>query len=138
MNMREVILLDNESTMALDLFCNKAFITGVHKTKETITVQSNGGTLVAKKKATLKGYKFDVWFDKRAITNVLWLANISKQYRVTYDSGNSKGFVVHRATTGLPDMYFKLHESGLHVYNPKLERVSFLNTIKDNTEGFTK
>jgi hypothetical protein len=134
--MREVILLDNESTM--DLFCNKAFITGVHNTKETVTVQSNEGTLVAKKKTTLKWYTFDVWFDRRAITNILSLANVSKQYGVTYDSGDSKGFVVHRATTGLPDMYFKLHESGLHVYNSKLEKVFFLNTVKDNMEGFTK
>jgi hypothetical protein len=36
MKMKEVILLDNEFTM--DLFCNQAFITGVHNTKEMVTV----------------------------------------------------------------------------------------------------
>ena len=83
MNMREVILLDNES--AKDLFCNKAFITGVHNAKETVTIQSNDGTLVTKKKATLEGYKFNVWYNKKAITNVLSLANVSKVYGAQVD-----------------------------------------------------
>jgi hypothetical protein len=122
----------------MDLFCNRTFTTGVCNTKKKVTIQSNGGTLVARKLATIKGYQHKVWFDKRAITNILSLANVSKQYRVTYDSGNSKGFIVHRDEAGLPDMHFRLHESGLHVYDPKLEQLSFLNTVQDNKEGFTK
>jgi hypothetical protein len=108
LDMKNIILLDNESTM--DLFCNRAFTTGVCNTKKKVTIQSNGGTLVARKLATIKGYQHKVWFDKRAITNILSLANVSKQYRVTYDSGNSKGFIVHRDEAGLPDMHFRLHE----------------------------
>jgi hypothetical protein len=54
------------------------------KTKERVTVQSNGGTLVAKRKATLQGYESDVWYDKSAITNILSLANVSKH--LTFDN----------------------------------------------------
>ena len=106
LDMRSVILLDNESTM--DLFCDKKFVTDVAEADGNITVSGNGGTLVVKRKATLKGYHSRVWFEKWAITNILSLANVDKQYRVTYDSGDSKGLVVHRVTAGLPDMHFKL------------------------------
>jgi hypothetical protein len=136
LDMKNVILFDNESTM--DLFCNKAFTTRVYNTKKKVTIQSNGATLVARKLATIEGYQHKVWFDKRAITNILSLANVSKQYRVTYDSGNSKDFIVHRDAAGLPDMHFRLHNLGLHVYNPKLEQLAFLNIVQDNMEGFTK
>jgi hypothetical protein len=131
-----LILLDNESTM--DLFCNKHFVTGVAKSYDSVTVTGNGGTLVVKQKATLNGYHTKIWFDKRAITNILALANVAKQYCVTYDSGDTKGFVVHRAKFGLPDMRFELHRSGLHIYNPKEEQLTFVNTVKDNMEAFTK
>jgi hypothetical protein len=38
----------------------------------------------------------------------------------------------------MPDMHFKLHDSGLHIYDPKQEQLSFLNTVGDIKEGFTK
>lgn len=48
--------------------------------------------------------------------------------------------MVHRANAGMPDMHFKLHDSGLHIYDPNSEQLSFLNTVGDtsNKEGFTK
>lgn len=134
--MRNVILLDNESTM--DLFCNRQLITGVHNSKDSVKVKSNGGTLMVKQKATLDGYHSKVWFKKRAVTNILALANVTKQYRVTYDSGNDKGFVVHRSEFGLPDMRFQLHRSGLHIYDPKMEQLTFVNTVEQNMQAFTK
>jgi hypothetical protein len=136
LNMQNVILLDNESTM--DLFCNESFVTGVMRSKHSVHVTGNGGTLVVKRKATLNGYHAKVWFHAKAITNILALANVKKQYRVTYDSGDDKGFVVHRSQHGMPDMRFELHKSGLHIYNPKQEQLTFLQTVQDKMEGFTK
>jgi hypothetical protein len=86
----------------------------------------------------LNGYHTKVWFNKRAITNILALANVAKQYCVTYDSGDTKGFVVHRAKFGLPYMRFELHRSELHIYNPKEEQSTFVNTVKNNMKAFTK
>jgi hypothetical protein len=54
----------------------------------------------------------------RAITNILSLSNVIKQYRVTYDS-NDQMFVVHREPEGKPDMEFWMHESGLHYFGPR-------------------
>lgn len=92
-DMRNVILLDNESTM--DLFCNKRFVTDIVKSKDSVKVTSNGGTLLVNHKASLPGYHKPVWYNKNAITNILALHNVKRQYRVTYDSNTNAGdFIV--------------------------------------------
>ena len=49
-----------------------------------------------KKQAIMPGISYaHVWYNKKAITNLLSLSNVIKQYRVTYDS-NDQMFVVHR------------------------------------------
>ena len=42
-NLREVILLDNQSTMSL--FCNRRMVTNVSSSAEPLTLRSNRGTL---------------------------------------------------------------------------------------------
>jgi hypothetical protein len=42
---------------------------------------SNGGGLRISKKCRLPGYKFWVWFCKKAITNIICLKNLMKIYR---------------------------------------------------------
>ena len=44
LDLREVMLLDSESTM--DLFCNKTLVSGITKSKGKLRVQGNGGTMV--------------------------------------------------------------------------------------------
>ena len=48
-----------------------------------------------KKIGYLKNYG-DVWFDERAITNILCLKNVKQKYRVTYDSTTDGVFTVHK------------------------------------------
>ena len=71
-----------------------------------------------KHKATVPGYHREVWYSDHAITNIIALRsnNLIEQYLVTYDSRDRK-FVVHRSA--LPNMEFKMHESGLHYYDPR-------------------
>ena len=137
LDLTEVILLDSQSTM--DLFCNRSLIQKVHKSKSTICLHSNGGNMSVTKKASVAGYHLEVWFSSRAITNIIGLSNLIKQYRVTYDS-RDLAFVVHRESAGKPNMIFKMHESGLHYYDPREpgHHKTFLNTVAENKEGFTK
>ncbi len=88
--------------------------------------------------ASITGYDDEVWFSKDAITNIIALSNLIKQYRVTYDS-NDAMFVVHREHVKKPNMEFKMHKSGLHYFNPKDADFTFhINTVSDNKTGFTK
>ena len=48
-------------------------------------MQGNGGSITTNFKAYVKNYG-EVWFDTRAITNILSLKNVKNKYRVTYDS----------------------------------------------------
>ena len=55
-----------------------------------------------------------MWFSKQAMTNILSLAKVKKEYQVSYDGDN---FIVHRAKHGYTDMVFKPHPSVLHVFD---------------------
>jgi len=89
-------------------------------------------------KAMLCGYNERVWFSKHAITNIMALSNVIKQYRVTYDSDESM-FVVHRKPAGKSNMHFRMHESGLHCYDPREDGAfAFVETVSGNLQGFTK
>ena len=122
----------------MDIFCSRKYVTDIKRPSGSCTVAGNGGTLVTTKMATVENYHRPVWFSSRAITNIFGLANVTDQYRVVYDSNNDDGFVVHREQHGLPNLHFRKHRSGLHVYNPKDEELVFLNTVRENMEGFTK
>jgi hypothetical protein len=148
-DLRQVILLDSQSTM--DLFCNRSFLKKSFRSKKSMRLKSNGGTMVVTQQAQIKGYHADVWYDKNAITNILALKNVIKQYRVTYDS-DDQTFVVHRESENRPNMEFLMHESGLHYYisrnkSNKSARTDgtnndpdfvFVETVSGNKEGFSK
>jgi hypothetical protein len=135
LDLRNIILLDSQSTM--DLFCNPHLIKEVTKTTNVMNLQSNGGTMQIRHKASITGYHHQVWFSKFALTNIIALSNLIKQYRVTYDS-RDEIFVVHRLTDNLPNMEFKMHSSGLHYYEPNHKDLTFVNTVDDDKKVFSK
>jgi hypothetical protein len=61
LDLRKVLLLDDQSTS--DLCCNRKFTSSVK-------TASNALSLRISEKCRLPGYKFWVWFSKRAITNI--------------------------------------------------------------------
>jgi hypothetical protein len=67
LDLKEVILLDSQSTM--DLFCNPKLVEKVTKTRKKMRLQSNGGSMIVCHKAKMAGYIHDVWFSNKAITN---------------------------------------------------------------------
>jgi hypothetical protein len=109
LDLKEVILLDSQSTM--DIFCNATLVCNISKSKSSMRLKSNGGTMVVTRKATMKGYNKTVWFSTQAITNIIALHNLIDQYRVTYDSDDFI-FVVHQESESKPNMEFRMHESG--------------------------
>jgi hypothetical protein len=136
LDLKEVILLDSQST--IDLFCNTTLVSKNSKSRSSMRLKSNGGTMIVTRKATMEGYNKTVWFSTRSITNIIALRNLIDQYRVTYDSDDLL-FVVHRESESKPNMEFKMHTSGLHYYDPRKEQhLTFINTVSENKPGFTK
>ena len=56
---------------------------------------------------------------------------------MTYNS-NDQEFVVYRQDKNMPNMIFKMHECGLHYYDPSDEQFTFTNTVEGNMAGYTK
>jgi hypothetical protein len=137
LDLRNVLLPDNQSTF--DLCCNKEFASKIIKAKNALQMTSNGGGLNITKKCKIPGYKYLVWYSKKAITNIICLKNHIKCYRVTYNSKVDTTFLVHRIAFGLPDMLFEMHPCGLHVCYPKnMVELGFVQTVEDNMKLFSK
>jgi hypothetical protein len=100
---------------------------------------SNGSSLRITKKCKIPGYKYPVWYSKKAISNIICLKNLIKCYRVTYDSKLDMTFVVHCSAFGLPDLLFEMNPCGSHVcYPKKMGQFGFVQTVHDNMKLFSK
>ncbi len=137
LDLRNVLLLDNQSTFGL--CCNKRFTSKIFGATNALTMMSNGGGLRITEKCKIPGYKYEVWFSKKGITNIVCLKNLIKCYRVTYDSKVDTTFVVHRSAYGLLDLLFEMYPCGLHVcYPKKMGQFGFVQTVHDNMKLFSK
>jgi hypothetical protein len=112
----------------MDLICDPALVESTFKSSHSMRVNSNGGTMEVKKQANMLGYHMHIWYNKKAIMNILSLSNVIKQYRVTYDS-NDQMVVVHRDPEGKPDMEFWMHKSTLHYFDPRDSKFTFINIV---------
>jgi len=84
------------------------------------------------------GYNCTVYYDARAITNILSFKKLLEVYCITYDSDVSKTFIVHRGKKGLVDLYFTMHPCGLHVLEQATRGSVFVVTVEDNKKMFSK
>jgi hypothetical protein len=102
-------------------------------------MMSNSSGLKITKKCKILGYKYLVWFRKKAITNIICLKNLIKCHRVTCDSKLDTTFVVHHSAFGLPDLLFEMHPCGLHVcYPKKMGEFGFVQTVEGNMKLLSK
>jgi hypothetical protein len=128
-----VILLDPQSTV--DLLCNRKLVSHVWETDQSMTVHGNGGDLTTNMKAHILNYG-DVWFHPDAITNILCLKNVKKQFRVTYDSEGEGAFIVHKPN-GV-NVHFVAHANGLHYLDTNDRQFTMVSTVAQEPERFSK
>jgi hypothetical protein len=121
----------------MDQICDPALVESTFKSSHSMQLRSNGGTMEVRKQAIMPGYHMHMWYNKKAITNILSLSNVIKQYQVTYDS-NDQMFVVHRDSEGKLDMEFWMHKSRLHYFDPRDSKFTFVIIVSKNKAGFTK
>ena len=118
LKLRDAILLDSETTH--DVFCNSKYVTNVRKARKTLHLSTNGGGMVISQEADAiglypDGYNCTVYYDARAITNILSFKKLLEVYRITYDSDVSTTFIVHRGKKGLVDLYFTFQDAPMRI-----------------------
>ena len=84
LDLRDIILLDSQYNM--DFLCNPELVIETLNSSIIMRPKSNGGTMEVTHKENMAGYHKNIWFSKRAITNIIALINIIQKYQVTYDS----------------------------------------------------
>ena len=130
------ILLDNGST--IDVFKTGKLLKDVKESHTRMRIHCNAGTSTTNLIGQLPGYG-EVWFHPEGIANILSLYNLTKKFRVTFDSANEDGFVVHKADGH--HQYFKPSNDGLYYLNTDVRQKDstlLLNTVKKNENRFTK
>jgi hypothetical protein len=68
LDLKEVSILDSRST--IDIFFNAALVNKISKSKSSMRLKSNGGTMVVTRKATMKGY------NKTVLMNTIYIGCI--------------------------------------------------------------
>ena len=83
--------------------------------------------MTTNEKATIKNFKTNhpVWYHPNFITNILSLAQLKEQYRVTYDSTGNGAFEVH--IPGKENLYFHCYSNGLHLIEQDSKTFSFIH-----------
>jgi len=86
-------------------------------------------TVSVTQKGELRGYR-SVWYYSVGIASILYLYNVQKKHRITYDSTDGTGFAVHKA------------DGTSHVFKPS-KKWLFLSDVKSdivlfNTVGSKK
>jgi hypothetical protein len=138
LNLREVILLDSQSTT--NIFCNPEFVEDIRPADTPLCLNTNGGVLITNLKATVPSFG-EVWFNPDAIANIFCMADIDDKYGMDWAIVNGKKAI--RVMTDPPVDFVRSPEK-LYFFAPKkfwtdtkLLDYTFVDSMEENRLFFT-
>ena len=116
-------------------FNNQDLLENIWSVPNELTLVSNGGLMTTHEQDSIKNLRTDhpIWYHSEFIANILSLALIKDQFRVTYDSENGGVFEVH--IPGKNSLYFPCYNNGLHIHECGTKGFSFVETVAENKIG---
>ena len=140
-DLKDTMVLDSGSS--IDLMCNPNFLQDITVTTDPCTLQTNGGQVQVVEEGLLPGYG-RVPYHSDAMTNLMSLAKLTDQYRVTFDSSVDNAFYVYT-----PDKTVRFGRNAANLYThkpkglsqeqqqqPKTETV-FVQSVEENMKFHT-
>ena len=135
------VLLDSQSTVSV--FCNRHFLTNIRASPTPLKVFTNGGTQLSTLIGDVRNFG-TVWYNPHSLANIMSLAQVRRQCRVTMDTDIEPALHVHRNDGSI--MTFREYASGLYFYdvatdhpkssNPLVTDYSFVLTVSGNKQRF--
>ena len=123
------VLLDNQST---DSVCaNPALVKNIRKAECPLELSTNGGVLLIHQEADVEGFD-KVWFDVRAITNILSFAEVKDMnLNLHCDEKSSSWFVVFKPFLSRSDKvrFIRINKHCVHQIFKKLVDFVKLNQL---------
>ena len=143
---KEWVLLDSQSTVSV--FNNAKYLTNIRNADRELKVILNGGTQVSNQIGDIQNFG-TVWYNPRSLANILSLAEVRKNNRVTMDTAEEAAMIVHRQDGS--EMKFIEFKTGLYYYDGKVPETdnsgnnndtissySFVQTVANNKKLYHK
>ena len=129
---KEWILLDSQSTISI--FSNCHLLKNIHKSDGWMHFHCNAGITRTNLMGNFGGCGM-VWYHPDGIANILSLAEVCKQFHVTYDSSKRNEFIIHK-----PDgstKWFIQSERGLYYLDTSTKGIMVINTVDENKSKYS-
>ena len=131
------VLLDSQLTV--DIFCNPHFLKNIRRTPEGLRLHCNAGSCLTNLVGDLHGYG-TVWYDPKAIANILSLWCVRDHYHISYDSSHRR-FIITKSSG--KEFVFQESEGRQHYLDTTHQQgqqrqghIFSVNTVKDNKKNF--
>ncbi|MFM7186385.1 MAG: hypothetical protein ACKO14_01070, partial [Armatimonadota bacterium] len=128
------VVLDSASS--IDMFINGELLRNIKQAPTPIRITTNAGEVSIRLQGELPGYPEPVWYHPEGAANILSLRNMSKHYRIVFDSSASRYMRVYLT----PDQFLDFYPSdrGLYYYDTVTSATSTSTTnMRQSAESTT-
>ena len=129
------ILLDNQATT--DIFGNANLLDDIHEVTTPLHIHGITGVMMITKQGTLHGHGL-VWYHPQVSINILSMAKLKQQYRITYDSDNENAFIVKEHDNSQIKYIFHESYDGLYYHDMVNTQQVYITTVAENKQKYSQ